>query len=113
MLGGIFGREICKRGGQNDIWSAENIESTAQSVANHAEQILANFYDNIFARGAKQIKYGQHLSTYFAQKRSDRKARAWRIWARKIAWQIRRIVIAPLKWIRALWRKIAWRFLRK
>ena len=105
----FLGEKFANEGGQNDIWSAENVESTAQSVVNRAEQILANFYDNIFARGTKQIKYGQHLSAYFAQRRSDRKARALRIWARKIAWQIRCIAIAPLKWIRALWRKVACR----
>ena len=113
----FLGAKFANGGGQNnkcdiwsnDIWSAENIEQTAESIINHTEQILADFYDNIFALGTKQIKYGQHLSEYFAQRRSDRMARAWKIRTKNALWKIRCILIAPLKWIRTLWRKMAWR----
>lgn len=97
-------------GGQKGIY--KNAEQIAELLLNHTESILANFYDNIFEKGEKQIKYGQHKSAYFVQRRSDRAARAWRMYAQNIAWKIRCIIIAPLKFIRGLWRKIMWRFLR-
>ena len=101
-----------QKGNINDIWSAEHIDSTIKSMTNHAEQILANFFDNIFTKGTKQIKYGQRLNAYFSQRQSERIALMRTIRVKNALWKIRHIAISPLKWIRALWRKIAWRFLK-
>lgn len=101
-----------QKGNINDIWSTEHIDSTIESMTNQAEQILVNFFDNIFTRGTKQIKYGQHLNAYFSQRQSDRIVHRRTIRIKNALWKIRHIAIAPLKWIRALWRKIAWRFLK-
>lgn len=101
-----------QKGNTNDIWSAEHIDSTIESMTNRAEQILANFFDNIFTRGTKQIKHGQRLNAYFSQRQSERIAHRRKIRIKNALWKIRHIAIAPLKWICALWRKIAWRFLK-
>ena len=90
---------------KDDLWSSANIEHTAESIINHSESILANFFDNIFTKG-KQIKYAQHISAYFAQRRMDRRNRAWQIWLRKNLWNLRCAILAPLKKMRDLWRKM-------
>ena len=112
FLGEKFANGGGQKGNINDIWSAEHIDSTIKSMTNHAEQILANFFDNIFTKGTKQIKYGQRLNAYFSQRQSERIALMRTIRVKNALWKIRHIAISPLKWIRALWRKIAWRFLK-
>ena len=112
FLGEKFANGGGQKGNTDDIWSAEHIDSTIESMTNHAEQILANFFDNIFTKGTKQIKYGQRLNAYFSQRQSERIALMRTIRVKNALWKIRHIAISPLKWIRALWRKIAWRFLK-
>ena len=101
-----------QKGNINDIWSAEHIEQTTQAIIDKGEKMLSEFYDNIFTKGTKQIKYGQRLNAHFSQRQSERIARRRKIRIKNALCKIRHIAIAPLKWIRALWRKIAWRFLK-
>ena len=90
---------------KDDLWSATNIDKTAESIINHSETILANFFDNIFTKG-KQIKYAQRISEHFAQRRIDRRNRALQMWLQKTLWNLRCAILAPLKKLRNLWRKM-------
>lgn len=105
----IFIRESMERffwlNPKDDLWSATKIDKTAESIVNRSESILANFYDNIFKKG-KQIKYSQHISAYFMQRRMDRRNRAWLTKMRKMLWNVRCTILAPLKRVRDLWRKM-------
>lgn len=112
FLGEKFANGGGQKGNTNDIWSAEHIEQTTQAIIDKGEKMLSEFYDNIFTKGTKQIKYGQRLNAYFSQRQSERIALMRTIRVKNALWKIRHIAIAPLKWIRALWRKIAWRFLK-
>ena len=91
----------------NNIWSAENIDSTAEFVVEKSQKILASFFDNIFTKGEKQIKYGQRLQAYFEQRKSDRERRL-KLQAKSKRKKLRQIedffTYIPKK-IRTLWRK--------
>lgn len=91
----------------HNIWSAENIDSTAEFVVEKSQKILASFFDNIFTKGEKQIKYGQRLQAYFEQRKSDRERRL-KLQAkpkRKKLRQIENFFTYIPKKIRTLWRK--------
>lgn len=96
---------------KNNLWSSTNIELTAESIINHTEIILANFYDNIFEKEQKQIKYGQHISAYFMQRVFDRRNRVWQIRVQKLYHCVRYMILAPLKKVRDWWRKV--RYLKR
>lgn len=91
----------------HNIWSAENIDSTAEFVVEKSQKILASFFDNIFTKGEKQIKYGQRLQAYFEQRKSDRERRL-KLQAKSKRKKLRQIenffTYIPKK-IRTLWRK--------
>lgn len=89
----------------HNIWSAENINSTAEFVVEKSQKILASFFDNIFTKGEKQIKYGQHLQVYFEQRKSDRERRLKFQPKRKKLRQIEDFFTYIPKKIRTLWRK--------
>lgn len=91
----------------HNIWSAENIDSTAEFVVEKSQKMLASFFDNIFTKGEKQIKYGQRLQAYFEQRKSDRERRL-KLQAkpkRKKLRQIENFFTYIPKKIRTLWRK--------
>ena len=91
----------------HNIWSAENIDSTAEFVVEKSQKILASFFDNIFTKGEKQIKYGQRLQAYFEQRKNDRERRL-KLQAKSKRKKLRQIedffTYIPKK-IRTLWRK--------
>lgn len=89
-----------QKGNTNDIWSAENIDSTAELIVNHAEQILVNFYDNIFTRGTKQIKYGQRLNAYFNERKAQAKKNQQKANRREKQRKIERVIEYPFKKLR-------------
>lgn len=62
--------------GNTQMWSEQNIDFTAQTIIDKSERLLVDFFDNIFEKGCKQIKYGQIMNKYFTQcKKKDRKTR--------------------------------------
>ena len=91
----------------HNIWSAENIDSTAEFVVEKSQKMLASFFDNIFTKGEKQIKYGQRLQAYFEQRKNDRERRL-KLQAKSKRKKLRQIedffTYIPKK-IRTLWRK--------
>lgn len=100
----FLGEKFVNGGGQkgniNDIWSAEKIDSTIESMTNHAEQILANFFDNIFTRGTKQIKYGQCLNAYFNERKAQAKKNQQKANLREKRRKIERVIEYPFKKLR-------------
>ena len=71
---------------KDDLWSEQNIDFTAQAIIDKSEKLLVDFFDNIFEKGCKQIKYGQHINTHFhtMQKQNEIfKKLIWRIFYKK------------------------------
>ncbi|MGX3097947.1 glycosyltransferase family 10 domain-containing protein [Helicobacter sp. 23-1046] len=92
----FLGAKFANEGGQNDIWSAENIEQTTQTIIYKSEKMFVDFFDNIFTKEEKQIKYGERLNIHFNERKYQAKKKKQREKRRKIE----RVIEYPFKKLR-------------